>query len=110
MTGLGADLEPADLVALDRVICCYGDMPGLLEAAARIARRRVGLVYPRDDWWVRGAVAFSNPLLFRSSAGYRMRIHRVGAVSAILRAAGFAPLASRLGRVWRVECWERTRA
>ncbi len=110
VTSFGADLEPADVVALDRVICCYADLPALLAAAGGLARRRIGLVYPRDAWWVRAAVAISNPLLFRRSAGYRMRIHRVHAVAAILRAAGFAPLASRRGRIWRVECWERSSA
>jgi magnesium-protoporphyrin O-methyltransferase len=110
VTGVAGDLEPADVVALDRVICCYADLPALLGAAGGLARHRIGLVYPRDDWWVRAGVAVSNPLLFRRSAGYRMRIHRVEAVAALLRGAGFAPLAARLGRIWRVECWERTAA
>jgi len=33
----GAEVEPADIVVLNRVICCYPDMPGL--AGARPARR-----------------------------------------------------------------------
>ena len=37
---VGADVEPADLVALDRVICCFGDLPALLGAAAGLATRQ----------------------------------------------------------------------
>jgi magnesium-protoporphyrin O-methyltransferase len=110
LTALRPDLEPADIVSLDRVICCYGALTALLDAATSLALRRIGLVYPRDDWWVRAAVAVSNPLLFRGSAGYRMHVHRVESVAGALRSAGFAPLTMRLGRVWRVECWERTSA
>jgi magnesium-protoporphyrin O-methyltransferase len=101
------DLEPADLVTLDRVICCDGRLDALLGAAAGLARQRLGLVYPRDAWWARWAVRLSNPVLFRGSGGYRMHVHRVAAVHAILVGAGFAPLSERRGRLWRVECWER---
>jgi len=34
---LAGSLEPADLVALDRVICCYDDVDGLMEAAAQLS-------------------------------------------------------------------------
>jgi hypothetical protein len=49
-------VEPADVVTLDRVICCYPDMEALVGRSADRARRLYGLVYPRDRWWV--AVAF----------------------------------------------------
>ena len=39
---LAPELDDADLVALDRVVCCYGDMPGLVGAAAGRTRRRLG--------------------------------------------------------------------
>jgi magnesium-protoporphyrin O-methyltransferase len=107
VTAMAPTLQPADLVALDRVVCCYGDAAALLAAAAALARRRLGLVYPRDRWWMRAAAALGNAVMFRRSAGYRMHIHRAGALAGILREAGFVPLAGRDGRIWRVEAWER---
>ncbi len=107
-TVVAADLAPADLVALDRVVCCYGDVSRLMAVAASLARRRVGFVYPRDTWWARAGVALANPLLFRRSGGYRMHVHPAAEIGSPLRAAGFRPLAARDGRVWRVETWERT--
>jgi SAM-dependent methyltransferase len=106
-TVVGAELEPADIVALDRVVCCYGGLPALLGVATSLARRRIGLVYPRDAWWARAGVALANPVMFRGSAGYRMHVHRVATVAGLLHGAGFAPLGERVGRVWRVETWER---
>jgi magnesium-protoporphyrin O-methyltransferase len=104
---LGSTLPPADLVALDRVICCFGDVAGLLDAATALARLRVGLVYPRDAWWMRLAARLANAVYALRPSGYRVRVHRAVAVEARLRAAGFAPLATRVGRVWRVETWQR---
>jgi SAM-dependent methyltransferase len=107
LTLVAPTLEPADLVALDRVVCCYGDMASLLTTASTLARRRLGLVYPRDRWWIRAGAAVGNLVMFRRSAGYRMRVHRVTAMAALLEAAGFARVAGRDGRLWRVETWDR---
>jgi predicted TPR repeat methyltransferase len=104
---VAADVEPADLVALDRVICCFGDLPALLGAAAGLATRRLGLVYPRDRWWARAIVTLGNPVVFARRGGYRFRVHRRASVAALLREAGFEPLAGRDGTIWRVETWER---
>ena len=106
-TTASGELEPGDLVALDRVVCCYGDVAALMRAAAAVATRRVGLVYPRDTWWMRAAAAIANPVMFRRSSGYRMHVHREADVTAPLRAAGFRRRSTRDGRVWRVETWER---
>jgi magnesium-protoporphyrin O-methyltransferase len=107
LTAVAPGLAAADLVALDRVVCCYGDVAGLLGAAAALTRRRLGLVYPRDTWWLRLAATVANASLFRRSAGYRMWIHAAGAIEVPLRAAGLARRTRRDGIVWRVETWER---
>jgi 2-polyprenyl-3-methyl-5-hydroxy-6-metoxy-1,4-benzoquinol methylase len=44
-----ADVVPAaDVVTLDRVICCYDDMDRLVSRSAEKAVRLYGAVYPRD--------------------------------------------------------------
>lgn len=110
LTLVAPTLEPSDLVALDRVVCCYGDVAALLDAATTLARRRLGLVYPRDRWWIRAGAAIGNVLMFRRSSGYRMQVHRAAGIAALLDAAGFAPATSRDGRLWRVETWKRVPA
>ncbi len=107
LTVVAPTLAVADLVALDRVVCCYGDVASLLTAAAALARARLGLVYPRDRWWIRAGAAVGNLVMFRRSSGYRMRVHRVAAMTALLEAAGFERAAGRDGRLWRVETWQR---
>src|SRR5919202_1825939 len=54
------DVPPADVVTLDKVVCCYPDMETLLSVSAARARRLYGIVYPLDGWWVSLAVAVEN--------------------------------------------------
>ena len=47
------DIPTADIVLLDRVVCCYPDMEPLVTAYARHAQRLYALTYPRRTWWMR---------------------------------------------------------
>ena len=49
--GLADEIEAADIVTLDRVVCCYGDWAALVGRSVEHARRIYGLVYPNDRWW-----------------------------------------------------------
>jgi magnesium-protoporphyrin O-methyltransferase len=104
---LAGDVDPADVVALDRVVCCYPDMRALVRLSAERARRRYGLVYPRDAGWIRGGTAVVNGLarLFRRRT--RIWIHRSADVESILAAAGLAPTFRRQGILWQVAVFER---
>jgi len=50
---LAGDVPQADIVTLDRVICCYDDMPTLVNLSSQKARKFYAVVYPRDLWWVK---------------------------------------------------------
>jgi len=42
------EIDAADVVTLDRVVCCYPDVDGLVGRAAERTRTVLGLVLPRD--------------------------------------------------------------
>lgn len=44
-------IAPADVVILDRVLCCYPHLEPLLTPATERARQYLVLSYPREDWW-----------------------------------------------------------
>src|SRR6267378_3132469 len=58
--GMAYQFLAADVVTLDRVVCCYGEYESLLEESARHATRCVALSYPRDVWYVRAWVGLQN--------------------------------------------------
>ena len=107
---LAPAIEPADLVALDRVVCCYPDASTLVGLAAERARRRIGLVYPRDTWWIRAGGRVFNVVGRLTRARLRIWIHRTAEIDAIVRAAGFVPRLERATRIWQVVVYERVAA
>src|SRR6266567_8079411 len=57
------DVEVADFVVMNRVLCCYPDMPKLAAAAADHARQLLVLSYPRRTWWTRASFGIFNWVL-----------------------------------------------
>lgn len=104
---LAPTVEPADIVTLDRAICCYPDMPALVGASVARAQRLYGLVYPRDTWWVRGGLALVNFALGLWRTPFRVFAHPSQAVDAIVRAAGLSPRFHRNVGVWQVVVYAR---
>lgn len=104
---LASEIEPADIVTLDRVVCCYHDMPALVAASAAKARRLYGLVYPRDDWWVRSFNAAQNVTLRLSRHAYRSFVHSTRAVDAIVRGAGLERRLAHRGAIWQMVLYAR---
>lgn len=103
-----ADRIPAaDVVALDRVICCYPDAEHLLEASIRRANRYLALSYPRDVWYVRSWVRIQN--LARQAAGnpFRTFVHSVPAMQASIRRNGFELLNCSSTGTWCVDVYRR---
>ena len=105
---LAEAVEPADVVTLDRVICCYPDMESLVGGSADRARRVYGLVYPQDAWWVRLGIRAGNLMLRLGRRAFRAHAHRTVAVDAVARAHGLEPaLRRRVGPIWQVALYTR---
>lgn len=106
-TDVADGLEDADLVTLDRVICCYDDMPALVGASASRARRLYGLVYPRDTWWTRAGERAVNLIQRIRRSPMRIFIHPTEAVDACVRAQGLQTIYNRDTPAWQVVVYRR---
>lgn len=104
---LAPEVEPADLVTLDRVICCYPDMTALVSASASRARRAYGLVFPVDRWWIRLGARFGNVLARLFCGTFRAHIHPTREVDAVVRSHGFEPAMHHRGLVWQTIVYRR---
>jgi len=107
---LATSIEPADVVTLDRVVCCYPDVDALLGAAADRATRIVGLVYPRDIWWNRVVGRVMNALGWLTRDPTRWYLYRAEQVDGIMRRAGFAGRQITRDWVWQVVLYRREAA
>jgi predicted RNA methylase len=57
---IASQILAADIVTLDRVVCCYPEYERLLDESARHADRCFALSYPRDVWYVQTWVGLQN--------------------------------------------------
>jgi len=106
---LARETAPADIVALDRVVCCYDDAQSLLELAAERTKVLLGLVYPRDNWLSRLVNSLFNLRWVRDADGFRTYVHPRKKVESILMSRGLEPL-RRINRgFWQVAVFSRPR-
>lgn len=104
---LAKEIKPADIVTLDRVICCYPDMEPLVRLSAERARKIYGLVYPRDTWWIRVALAIDNSLYRLRGSAFRGFSHPTNAVEAIIHSRGFKLRSFQQTLIWQVVVYTR---
>lgn len=106
---LAPDIPPSDVVTLDRVICCYGDMEALVAASASRARHLFGAVFPRDRWFLKLGFAVANFLKYVRRSGFRIYVHSTDAIDAAARRQGLQPRTTLNTFVWRVVVYSRSR-
>jgi magnesium-protoporphyrin O-methyltransferase len=105
---LAPEIEAADVVTLDRVLCCYPDMPGLLEASASRARLLWGTVLPREERpLIRLAIGFLNAVQRIRRRPFRVFTHDSQNVDVRMRALGFSPAFRGTSFFWRILLYER---
>jgi len=105
-----AALPSADLVTLDRVVCCDPDYEDLLRLSLGKARRLFAYSYPRDRLAVRAVVATQNALRRARRTGFQVFIHAPDRMTALIRAMGFRAVFQARTLVWKVEVCAREAA
>ena len=104
---LAAELPRADVVTLDRVVCCDPDYESMLGEAAAHASRLVAFTYPRPRWVTRAVVAFGNALNRLAGRTFRAYVHPPAALAAVLFREGFRRRFAGGTFVWAAEVFER---
>jgi SAM-dependent methyltransferase len=106
-TDVEANLPRVDVVTLDRVVCCYPDFHRLLGAAARHSQRALAMTYPREAWYFRMAWPLMNFLQRIRKDPFRVFLHPVPEMDALLRREGFKRVAVRRLFVWEMVLYQR---
>jgi magnesium-protoporphyrin O-methyltransferase len=100
-------VQSGDIVTLDRVICCYHDMPSLVTLSAARARRLYGAVFPRRTWWNALGIVLLNAVSRIRRSPFRSFLHPPERIDALLRDSGLHPRAVRETLFWRVAVYAR---
>jgi magnesium-protoporphyrin O-methyltransferase len=107
-TEVASDLPQADIVTLDRVVCCYPDYRRLLKAAAAQSRKALAFTYPRETWYLRIGLNIINFFQRLQKDPFRVFLHPVAEMDALLQSEGLERVSLRRLFVWEVALYQRT--
>lgn len=102
-----AAAAPADLVVLNKVVCCTPDGIALAGIAASLARRALVLSFPRSVWWARAGLGVVNLYLRLRGRRFRVFVHPQAALEGAVESHGLVRASERNGPLFRVAAFER---
>jgi len=104
---IAPNLERADIVTLERVICCYPDVESLVELSSRLADRVYGLVYPRTNPLSKTVAFLFNLTRRLKRSPFRVFIHPDSVIDWVARSNGLRPSSRRKTLLWQIVVYER---
>lgn len=105
---LAEQLPDADISILDKVVCCYPDWQGLLDATLFKTRRACALTYPRDRGMTRFGIGLMRRMLGWFHCCYQPYLHDPAAIRAHILANGFSLASEAKTSGWLTEVYVRT--
>jgi magnesium-protoporphyrin O-methyltransferase len=97
----------ADVVIMNRVICCYPDMPVLAGAAADHAGEILVMSFPRRTWWTRSLLAVGNLALRVTRRQFQVFVHRPAEILAVAERHGLRQTLDKPGTFWQIAAAQR---
>lgn len=104
------DVAAADVVFLNRVICCYSEMERLVDFTASRANGMLALSYPRDRWFVRTGLRAINFFLRFRKVPFQVQVHPPSAIDGRVTGHGLVEIAAGSTTVWQWKVWQRPAA
>ena len=95
-------LSPADIVTLDKVICCYDDMPSLVSESVGLAKQYYGIVFPIENFLSQIQDFFYNLWMGITRNPYRSFLHPTLDIEAIIFEQGFKRVSYQRQALWQI--------
>lgn len=101
------EVDEADIVVMNRVVCCYPWMGRLMGAAARKTKSLLAIVVPRDRWWVKTGQTIGNGYMAFRKCDFRAFVHPVTEIRSVAEHSGLALVHSDQNLIWQTLVLER---
>jgi 2-polyprenyl-3-methyl-5-hydroxy-6-metoxy-1,4-benzoquinol methylase len=97
-----SSIESADVVVLDRVICCYPDWASMLSAAAVRARQVLVMTYPRDTALWRAEAKVFNAVMRIFRKDFTFHVHPADRMQKLLDTYNLTPRVAGRHFMWEI--------
>jgi len=104
------DVEAADIVIMNRVVCCYLDMPKLAGTAADHTREVLVVSFPKERWWTRLAISLADLALRVARRQFQIYLHSPDEIIATAERRGLKTMSNQTGPFWQIASLRRTAA
>lgn len=101
----GDAVEAADIVILNRVICCYPDMPKLAGAAADHTKRLLVMSFPRE--WTSVGIGIANFGMWALRQGFHIFVHPHKQIAETAAQHGLKRTTTEPGFIWQVAAFQK---
>lgn len=101
------DFAAADIVIMNRVICCYPDMPVLAGAAADHTAEVLVMSFPKRTWWTRALLVAGNLVLRVTRREFQVFVHPPDQILAEAERHGLRKALDAPGIFWEVAAAQR---
>jgi len=101
------EVDAADVVVMNRVVCCYPHMRALVTSAADHARQTLALTFPRDTWWMRIGGVLLNAWMRLTRSAFRFYLHPPSEIVATVQEAGLATVFEKRSGPWNIVVFQR---
>lgn len=104
---LSDQVPDADIVALERVVCCYPNMVQLIEDSLARATSYYAVVYPLKTWWMEIGFRVLNFFMRITRNSFRVFLHKPRDLHALIRAYDFHEAFKKRAGIWWVEIYKK---
>ena len=104
---MAPQIGQADIVTLDKVICCYHDVEQLVRLSSAKAKRIYAVVYPRYNLLFRALAKLASVYFRLRRTSFRVFVHPTAVVEALVEGNGLRRTFYRKRGAWQVALFTR---
>ena len=101
------EIDPADIVVLNKVVCCYPLMKRMMGAATSKTGKYLAVVFPREKWWNKLMFGLGDRFLKLRGCAFQSFVHPVDEIERVASGAGLVVRHRDNTTVWQAVVWER---
>lgn len=104
---IAESVSAADIVTLDKVICCYDELEPLVKLSCAKTVKHYGVIYPRDSWWAKAAIGFENLMRKIKGNTFRVFVYPSEKVDRLIKEQGLRRVFYKAMMVWQIVIYSR---